>query len=97
MVTRSPSRGPGRDAPGRLVAEDQRRRAAGVVAVIGVHVGAADADGLDPDEHFAGVRHRIGLVAEVQAVGAGVDERLHGATPHFAVKPPSTASVWPVT
>ena len=47
MVTRSPARGPLATTPAGLVAEDQRRGPARVMAVIGVHVRAADADRLD--------------------------------------------------
>src|SRR4051794_12191389 len=39
-----------------LVAEDRRRIARRVGARRGVHVGVADAAGLQPDEHLAGLR-----------------------------------------
>lgn len=66
------------DPPGGLVPEDQRRGPAGIVAVIGVHVRAADADGLDPDEDLAALRDGIRFILEDEAVGGRVDERLHG-------------------
>ena len=44
----------------RLVPEDQGRGAARVVAVIGVHIRAADADRLDLDEHLVRGGYRIG-------------------------------------
>jgi len=95
-VTRSPSRGPPNDAACGLVAKDERRRPAAVMAVIGVHVRAADADRLDLHEQFAGVGDGVGFIAVRERVRRGVDERFH-ADAYFAEKPPSTASVWPVT
>jgi hypothetical protein len=44
------------DDAGGLVTKDQGRRAALVMAEIGMHVGAADADRLDPHQAFAGSR-----------------------------------------
>jgi hypothetical protein len=82
----------GHDDPGRLMAEDKRRRPSLIVPEIGVHVGSADSDRVDPDERFTVTRDCIGFVAIIHPFGAGVDERLH-----FAVNPPSTKSTWPVT
>ncbi len=45
-----------------FVTEDERCRAPFVMTIIGVHIGAADTTGFDPDECFAGFRHRIGLI-----------------------------------
>jgi hypothetical protein len=96
MVTRVPARGPETISASGLVPEDERCGTARVVAVIGVHVRAADADGLDPHQNLAGRLFRLGLVTKGERVRAGIDESLHGREPYFAVKPPSTARVWPV-
>ena len=85
------------DAPGGLVAKHQRRRAALVMPVIRVHVRAADADRLDRDHHLARLRHRIGNGREFDRVRRRVHQGFHVKKSYFAVKPPSTASVWPVT
>jgi hypothetical protein len=48
-----PREPPRQHAPRRLVAEDDRRRPARIMAVDRVHVGAADADRLDADDRLA--------------------------------------------
>ena len=55
------------------------------MAEIGVHVGAADADCLDPDQAFAGRQIGCGLIAPGKLLGSRVDKRFH-----LAVYPPST-------
>ena len=88
-ATRRPRVRPRRDTAGGLVPQDQGCRAPRVVPMIGMHVRTADTDRVDADHHLAVGRHRIGLVAEVERVRCGIDERFHGSS-HFAVKPPST-------
>src|SRR6202040_2525907 len=81
------------------MAQDQRRRPARIVAVIGVHVGAADADRLDLDHDFAVDRGGHGFVAKLERVRTGVDQSTHDGLLlllYFAMKPPSTARVCPV-
>jgi hypothetical protein len=65
------------DAPDELVAEHEARLAAWVMAMPGVHVGAADADGFYLQHHFAssGLRHRPLL--QLDFVGLRVDEGSH--------------------
>ena len=65
--------------------EDQGGGAAVVVAEIGMHVGAADADGIDPDDRLSRARCGFGFVAQLHGPRAGIDQGLH-----FAVYPPST-------
>ena len=83
----------------RLMTENQGRRAAAVMAMIGMHVRAADTDSLDLDNDLAGRSHGLRLITVNEAVRAGIDKCFHGCRPsiYFAVNPPSTASVWPVT
>ena len=75
-----------------LVTQDQRRRPALVVAQIGMHVRAANADACHADQAVIALRGRVGGVAVFQLLFSGVDQRFH-----FAVKPPSTISTCPVT
>ena len=65
------------DRAGRFVAEDQWGRSAGIVAEEGVHVRAADADGLDRDEHLVIAVAWPLRLAELERLRCGVDERLH--------------------
>jgi hypothetical protein len=89
----APSRArPLEDAAGEFVAEDQRRHAPRIVAVVRVHVRAADADRIHLDQHVAEAHLRLRLVAVGNLVRCGVDERFHPAE-----NPPSTNSVCPVT
>lgn len=69
---------------GHFVAEDKGSRAAFVMPGPCVHVRAADADMADPDQCVLATLGRR-LIAVIESLGAGVDERLH-----FAVYPPST-------
>src|SRR3546814_1070031 len=75
----------GQDGADRLVDENERRLAALVPAAEGVHVGTADAAGLDPQQRFAGLRRRVFNLALVARTGSGVAQGLN-----FAVQPPST-------
>ena len=92
IVTRSPSRAPPGDHPGRLVPEHQGRGATLVMAEEGVHVRPADTYPLNADQFLALGGDGVGHVAIVEAFGAGIDKRLH-----FAVNPPSTIRTCPVT
>ena len=87
------------DASGSLVAEDQRRRPARIVAMIGMHVGAAYADRLDLTT-TSSARPQAGFLAQFQGIRAGINQSAHVASllfiSYFAVKPPSTAKVCPV-
>jgi hypothetical protein len=69
------------DDPHALVARDQRQRGLDrPVAVRGMDVGVAEAAGLDPDEHLAVARLRLGDVLDGQRLGEIVDDGgLHGA------------------
>ena len=73
------------------MAQDQGRRAALVMTRPGVHVRPADADMRDPDQ---GVPAGLGIrrLAIVEGLGSGVDQGFH-----FALYPPSTWRIWPVT
>ncbi len=68
------------DFAGQLVAENQRRNAPGIAAVISVHVGPADAYGVDANEDLVDRRRRLRLVAKNHFVGARVDQRFHRIT-----------------
>ena len=98
-TTRSPSRSPstsgadGLDEPGALVAEHDRRRPV-PLALVGVEVGAADADGAHPDDDLA--RQRL---LDVELLDDERARLVHdrGARPHRISIPPLTSSVAPVT
>ena len=74
------------------MAQNERGGTARVVAEIGMHVGAADAHRLDPYQMLtgsgAGVRH----IAVGERFDAVIDQSFH-----FAVNPPSTIKICPVT
>ena len=74
------------------MAQDQRGRAAFVVAQKGVHVRAAQAGRQHTNKALPLVRDWIGHVLVGQRFNTGVNKSLH-----FAVNPPSTISTWPVT
>ena len=75
----------------RFVAEDQWRHTSLIVAEIGVHIRPANANRLDGDQRFTGLRLWFGFFAISHFLIRGVYQCFH-----LAVKPPSTASVWPV-
>src|SRR6516225_4689426 len=58
--------------------EHERRRAARIVAVIGVHVGAADPDRLDAHQHLVIAGRRFRLLTAQQNVRLGIDQGFHG-------------------
>jgi hypothetical protein len=70
----------GRDVAGSFMTEDQRRRAAIINAVIGVHVGPADAASRDFDQDFIVGRNRIGVVTKSQSIRTSVDEGFHASS-----------------
>jgi hypothetical protein len=72
--------GPADDYACRLVPEHEWRRAARIVTVIGVHVGAADPDRLDAHQHLVVAGRRFRLLAAQQNVRLGIDQRFHGFT-----------------
>ncbi len=72
---------PAFDDAGGLAPENQRRGPAVVMAEIGVHVAAADPDAGDADGCVLGSGNGVRHVSELERLGAGVDERLHGPTP----------------
>ena len=76
----------------RLVAEDQGRGPALVMPGPGVHVRATDADMRDVNQRIARVPRWVGRIAEIKSFRSSIDKRLH-----FAVNPPSTWRIWPVT
>ena len=76
----------------RLVPQDQGRRAARIMAQVGMHVGPADPSGLDPDQVLARLRRGVRYVAVDQVFDAFINQSFH-----FAVNPPSTIRICPVT
>ena len=70
---------------GPFMPQDQRCRAPFVMSQIGVHVRAADADAVNPDQMRVRTRFRIRNIAILHGLRSSIDKRLH-----FAVKPPST-------
>src|SRR4029077_1709603 len=72
--------GPADDEPRGLMPEHEWRRTPRIVAVIGVHVRAADSDRLDAHQHLVVAGRRFRLLAAQQNVRLGIDQRFHGFT-----------------
>ena len=83
----------GLDHAGSLVPEHDRRRPV-PLALVGVQVGAADADGAHPDDDLAGQRLLDVELLDLQPAGLVHDRR---PGPHRISIPPLTSSVAPVT
>ncbi len=62
-----------------LVPQDERWHPARVVAVPGMHVGAADADRIDRDQRLPGTGIGRRLVAVFGLLCGGIDQRLHAS------------------
>ena len=75
-----------------LMAKDQRRDAPFIMPVPGMHVGPADAAEGQIDDALPVGGHRGGDITDFTCVRSGIDKRLH-----FAVNPPSTIRICPVT
>jgi hypothetical protein len=76
---------------GELVAEHQPGFAARVVAVVGVHVRAADAGGVDAQHHFVIGKLGLGAVVQLDLIGGGVDEGFHGFSSRCSRRRPSAS------
>ena len=68
-----------------LMPQHQAGLAARVVAVEGMHVGPADAGGVDAHQHLAIGQCWLGALVQLHLVGLGVDQGFHGGLAQLAV------------
>ena len=62
------------------MAQHQAGLAARVMAMVGMHVRAADPGGVDAQHHLAIDQFRFGPVVQLHLVGLGVDQGFHRAS-----------------
>ena len=75
-----------------LVPKDQRRYTAGILAMPGMHVRPANTAECQINKRFSRCRNRGVGVAYFAGLRAGIEQCFH-----FAVNPPSTIRICPVT
>jgi hypothetical protein len=62
-----------------LMTQDQARFATGIVAMISMHIAAADANGLDLEHNFSIGSRWHGPILDLNFIGLSVNKGFHGA------------------